>query len=130
MIQFWPDYSARRNGLLRRSSPMVVAGPWPGNTLVSSGEPTVETELNPEAAWSFRRAGRCAQCCGEERVAGNDHLERRKVEADRALGVTGGVENLGWVAFKAYNEAVARLASGARSPAFPHRASRLASPSS
>ncbi len=27
----------RRNGLLRRSLPMVVAGPWPVRTLVSSG---------------------------------------------------------------------------------------------
>ena len=33
-----------------------------------------------------------ADASGEERVAGEDHLERREMEADGALGVTGGVD--------------------------------------
>ena len=38
-----------------------------------------------------------ADAAGKERVAGEDHLERSEVKADGALGVAGGVQDLGWV---------------------------------
>ena len=37
-----------------------------------------------------------ADAAGEERISGEDHLERSKVERDRTLGVTGGVNDMGW----------------------------------
>lgn len=42
-----------------------------------------------------------ADAAGKQRVAGNYHLERQEMEADRALRVSGRVEHLGWVGRKA-----------------------------
>jgi len=49
---------------------------------------------------------RAADAAGKEGIAGDDHLERGKVEADGALGVAGGVQDLSGVPVQAYAQAV------------------------
>ena len=72
-----------RNGLVLRSAPMVVAGPWPGMTSVSSGK-SQQTGLDGFDDLVEVAAGQVGapDAAGEERVAGDDHLERREVEAE------------------------------------------------
>ena len=55
-----------------------------------------------------------ADAAGKERVAGDEQLERGKVEADRALGVAGRVEHLGGIAFQADDQAVGQALVGRR----------------
>ena len=47
-----------------------------------------------------------ADAAGEERVAGDDHFERREMKADGTLGVAGRVEDLGGVVVEADTMAV------------------------
>jgi hypothetical protein len=56
-----------------------------------------------------------ANAAGEERVSGEDNFERNKVKADGALGVAGGVDDLGWVAGEADLLAVGEALVGWRS---------------
>ena len=53
-----------------------------------------------------------ADAAGKERVAGDEQLERGKVEADGALGVAGRVQNLCREAFEADDEAVGEILVG------------------
>src|SRR5580692_2619330 len=48
----------------------------------------------------------------EKRVAGDEHVERGEMEADRTLGVTRRVQYGGWVALEADNEAVGQVGVG------------------
>lgn len=61
---------------------------------VGKGEQTALDGVNDLFAVSTGEIG-SANTTGEERVAREDHLERSKVETDRALGMAGGVEDLG-----------------------------------
>jgi hypothetical protein len=44
-----------------------------------------------------------ADAAGKQGVAGNQQLERGKVEADRPLGVAGGVQNTGGIVLEPYD---------------------------
>lgn len=47
-----------------------------------------------------------ADAAGKESVASEDHLKRRKVEANGSLSVTRSVDNLGWVVGEADSQAI------------------------
>ena len=53
-----------------------------------------------------------ADAAGKESVAGDEQLEWREMEADGALGVAGGVEDLGREGFQADDEAVGEILVG------------------
>ena len=101
--------------MLLRSSPMVVTGPWPGRTLVSSGK-RQQAGLDGVDDLVEVAAGQvgAADAAGKERVAGDEKLERGKMQADGALGVAGGVEHLGGVVFEADGCAVGQGSIGRR----------------
>jgi hypothetical protein len=50
-----------RNGLVARSRPTVVVGPWPGSTTVSSSGAGTGRPARPASPGSTRRAGRCGR---------------------------------------------------------------------
>ncbi len=64
--------------------------------------------------WRVIAAGQvgASNAAGKERIAGDEQLERGKVEADRALGVAGGVDHLGGVAVQAHNQAIGQVFVG------------------
>ena len=67
--RFW-FHVVTRNGLVRRSRPMVVSGPWPGWTTASSpnANSTVRIDSDERGVIAARQVG-AADRSGEERVA-------------------------------------------------------------
>ena len=99
MVVIYYDW---RNGLLFRSAPMAVDRSVARNQLSfrrESEQPRVN-RFDDLFAVAARQIG-AADAAGEERVPGNDHLERHEVQAHRTLRVAGGVDHLGRVGFEA-----------------------------
>jgi len=75
-------------------------GGWPvaryDSGFVREGEQAGLDGVDDLLAVSTREVG-AADAAGEERVSGEDHFERGKMETDGALGVAGGVKDLGGV---------------------------------
>ena len=92
---------------------MVVPGPWPGRTLVSSGRAR-SREWIESMIWSKLPPGRSVRPMlpANERIAGHQQLERSKVQAHRPLGMAGGVQDLGGVVLQSHDLAIRQASVG------------------
>ena len=90
-----------------RSAPIEVAGAVAGNDfgVVWQGEQAGVDGVDDLLGVAAGQVG-AADAPGEEGVSGEDHLERREMKADRALGVAGRVEDVCGVVVEAYATAV------------------------
>ncbi len=87
----------------------TVAGEDMG--FIGEGQQTGVDRVDDLAGVAAGQVG-AADASGKKRIAGDEHLERGKVEADRALGMAGGVEDLGGVTIEAHELAVGERGIG------------------
>lgn len=81
----------------------TVAGQDPG--VVGKGQKPSFDGLD-DLAWVASREIGAADAAGKKGIAGNDHLERREMKTNRALGVTGRVQDFSGVAIETDAKAI------------------------
>lgn len=73
--------------------------------LIGQGEQAGVDGIDDLGVVASRQVG-ASDASGEESVTGENHLERREVQTDGALGVTGSMNHLGRVVWQAYAKSV------------------------
>jgi len=78
---------------------------WNDLGLVGQGQQAAVNRVEDLVVVAAGKVG-ASDAAGKERVSGDEQFERRKVQADGALGVSGGVQDLGRVGGESHSHSV------------------------